>query len=144
MLNLVVIQGRLGKDIELRYLPGENSTAIANFSLAVTRNYKTPDGDYETDWIDCSAFGRTAENMEKFFKKGDLVLVNGWLKTGFYTDKNGNKVYTKTVNVDNFQFCGNNNQNANSTGTSQVNNRANDARSGQDLLDAIDDELPFN
>ena len=106
MLNTVVLQGRLGRDIELRYSTGEKATAIGRFSLGITRNFKAPNGSYEADWVNCVAFGKTAENMERFFKKGDMVVIVGRIQTGSYTNKEGNKVYTTDVVVNEFQFCG--------------------------------------
>lgn len=142
MLNLVELQGRLGKDIDLRYSAGENATAIGRFSLGVPRNFKGADGKYETDWISCVVFGKTAENMEKFFGKGDMVIIVGRIQTGSYTNKEGNKVYTTDVVVNEFQFCGSKNtDNGAESGGSRKGVASNDG-----FIDTseIEDELPFN
>lgn len=138
MLNTAIIQGRLGRDIELRYSTGEKATAIARFSLGVTRNFKVPNGSYETDWISCVAFGKTAENMEKFFRKGDMVLVSGRIQTGNYTGKDGNKVYTTDVIVNEFQFCGSKKDDSVNHGTQQTN-----SDDFMNIADGAEEELPF-
>lgn len=141
MLNVATIQGRLGRDIEVRYSTGEKATAIGRFSLGVTRNFKAPNGSYETDWISCVAFGKTAENMEKFFHKGDMVIVSGRIQTGSYTNKDGNKVYTTDLIVNEFQFCGGKKDSNVDTNVPQNNQRSDDGF--MNIPDGDDEELPF-
>lgn len=103
-MNKVVLLGRWTKDFEVRYSQGENPTAIAKNMLAVNRKFKR-DGEQEADFITCTAFGKTAENLDKFFKKGSLCLISGRIQTGSYTNQEGNKVYTTDVIVEEFDFC---------------------------------------
>ena len=93
-MNKVILMGRLTRDAEVRYSQGENSTAIARFSLAVDRRFRR-DGDEQTaDFINCVAFGRTAEFLERFGRKGTKFVLEGRIQTGSYTNKDGQRVYT--------------------------------------------------
>ncbi len=142
MLNQIVLQGRLGNDIDLRYSTGEKATAIGRFSLAVASDYKNANGTYDTDWPNCVAFGRTAENMKKFFKKGDMVIVIGRLKTGSYTNKDGNRVNTTDVVVNSFEFCGSKKDSNNQDSAAPVKQAP--PRDFTNIDEGIDEELPFN
>lgn len=142
MLNQIVLQGRLGNDIDLRYSTGEKATAIGRFSLAVASDYKNANGTYDTDWPNCVAFGRTAENMKKFFKKGDMVIVIGRLKTGSYTNKDGNRVNTTDVVVNSFEFCGSKKDSDNQASAAPV--KQEPPRDFTNIDEGIDEELPFN
>ena len=94
--NNVNLVGRFTADVDLKYT--NNGMAIADFSLAVDRNKE------ETDFIRCKTFGKTAENIANFFKKGDLIAVNGSIQTGKYVNKEKKTVYTTDVVVDTFAF----------------------------------------
>ena len=94
--NNVNLVGRFTADVDLKYT--NNGMAIADFSLAVDRNKE------ETDFIRCKTFGKTAENIANFFKKGDLIAVNGSIQTGKYTNKEQRTIYTTDVVVDTFAF----------------------------------------
>lgn len=96
-MNQVFLIGRTTKDIDLRY--SQNQTAIARFSIAIYRGK-----DKGTDFINCTAFGRTAENMQKYVKKGDKVALRGHINTGSYTNKEGKKVYTTEIIADAVEF----------------------------------------
>lgn len=100
-MNNVVLIGRLTKDVELRYTEGQEPKAIARFILAVNRMGEKE----EADFINCVAFGKTAEFMEKYTSKGKLTAINGRIQTGSYTNKEGQKVYTTNVIVDIVQPC---------------------------------------
>ena len=100
-MNLCVLKGRMVKDAEIRYSNGGNPMAIVNFTVACQR-IKKDDG---ADFISCTAFGKTAETIEKYVKKGNEVAIIGHWQTGSYTNKDGNKVYTNTCIVDKFEFC---------------------------------------
>ena len=103
MLNVAIIAGRLGADIELRYTAQKN-TACATFSLAVDRDYVADDGERKTDWINVVCYGNTAEAVARRAHKGDLLVVDGRLVTRKYQDKNGNnKVFTE-VSADRVYF----------------------------------------
>ena len=104
-MNKVELSGRWTKDPEIRYTQGERRTAIARCTLAVDRRFKR-DGDSQTaDFINCIAFGKTAEFLEKYGRKGTKMLVVGRIQTGSYTNKDGNKVYTTEVVVEELEFA---------------------------------------
>ena len=105
-MNKVILMGRLTRDPEVRYSQGENSTAIARYTLAVDRRFRrNNDGEQTADFIGCVAFGRSAEFAEKYFRQGLKVIVTGRIQTGSYTNKDGNKVYTTEVVVENQEFA---------------------------------------
>ena len=101
-MNKWIGMGRLTKDVEL----GTGATAVARFSIAVNRRFKNAEGNYEADFISCVAFGKTAEFIQKYFHKGDMIAVTGRIQTGSYTNKDGVKVYTTDVVVEETDFCG--------------------------------------
>ena len=103
-MNIVVLMGRLTRDPEVRYSAGENSLAIARYTLAVDRRFRR-DGEQSADFISCVAFGKSAEFAEKYFHQGIRITVSGRIQTGSYTNKDGNKVYTTEVVVDNQEFA---------------------------------------
>lgn len=96
--------GRLTRDPDIRHSAGENSTAVARYTLAVDRRYKR-DGEAGADFISCVAFGRSAEFAEKYFRQGLKVVVTGRIQTGSYTNRDGNKVYTTDVAVEEQEFA---------------------------------------
>jgi len=99
-MNKVLLTGRVGKDIEAKTSNGGNM--VAKFSLAVSRYVKG--GENTTDWINCVAFGKTAETLEQYVEKGVLILVEGNIKTGSYEGKDGSRKYTTDVIVEKFEF----------------------------------------
>lgn len=103
-MNKVILMGRLTRDPEVRYSQGENQTAIARYSLAVNRRFKR-EGDPEADFINCVAFGKQAEFAEKYLKKGTKMTITGRIQTGSYTNKDGVKVYTTDVIVEEQEFA---------------------------------------
>ena len=105
-MNKVILMGRLTRDPEIRYSQGENSTAVARFTLAVDRRFKRDGANDQTaDFISCVAFGRTAEFMERYTRQGTKLVVEGRIQTGSYTNKDGNRVYTTDVVVENTEFA---------------------------------------
>ena len=101
-MNKVILMGRLTRDPEVRYSQGENSSAIARYTLAVDRRFRrNNDGEQSADFINCVAFGRAAEFAEKYFRQGLKVIVTGRIQTGSYTNKDGQKVYTTDVSSKN-------------------------------------------
>lgn len=104
-MNKVIICGRLARDPEVRYTTGENSMAIARYTLAVERIGKKKEGEQSSDFISCVAFRKAGEFAEKYFRKGLRVLVSGRIQTGSYTNKNGQKVYTTDVIVEEQEFA---------------------------------------
>ena len=103
-MNKVILMGRLTRDPEVRYSAGENSLAIARYTLAVDRRFKR-DGEATADFIGCVAFGRSAEFAEKYFRQGLKVVVSGRIQTGSYTNRDGQKVYTTDVVVEDQEFA---------------------------------------
>ena len=103
-MNKVILMGRLTRDPEVRYSAGENALAIARYTLAVDRRFRR-DGEATADFISCVSFGRTAEFAEKYFRQGMRVLVSGRIQTGSYTNKEGQRVYTTDIIVDDQEFA---------------------------------------
>ena len=130
-MNIVALIGRFTKDPEIRYSQG-NNMAIARFSLAVDRRNKK-EGEPTADFINCVAFSKTAEFIEKYFTKGMKMALTGHIQTGNYTDKDGNKVYTTDVIVDNCEFV-----------EKKESAPANSGTEFQNIPEGIEDELPFN
>lgn len=104
-MNKVILMGRLTRDAEIRYAQGGKSPAIARFSLAVDRRYSKNAEKQSTDFINCVAFGKIAEFFERFGRKGTKFVVEGRIQTGSYTNKDGQKVYTTDVVVENVEFA---------------------------------------
>lgn len=98
MMNICILNGRLTKDIEVRYT--KNETAVGNFTLAVNRDYKNTEGQYETDFINCTLYGQIAEKMKVWTQKGDLIGITGRIQTSNYEDKEGNKKYKTEIIVE--------------------------------------------
>ena len=137
-MNKVIIIGRFTRDPEIKYSTGENATATARFSLAVNRRFKNKEGNYDADFINCVAFGKTAEFIEKYFAKGMAIGITGRIQTGSYTNKEGQKVYTTDVVVEETEFVESKNK-----GTSD-NVPNNNANSNSDFEETVsDDEMPF-
>ena len=103
-MNKVILMGRLTRDPEVRYTQGDNAMAIARYSLAVDRRFKR-DGEPDADFINCVAFGKSGEFAEKYLKKGTKIAVVGRIQTGSYTNKDGQKVYTTDVVVEEQEFA---------------------------------------
>ena len=103
-MNKVILMGRLTRDPEVRYSAGENALAIARYTLAVDRRFRR-DGEASADFISCVSFGRTAEFAEKYFRQGLKIAVTGRIQTGSYTNREGQKVYTTEVVVEDQEFA---------------------------------------
>ncbi|MBQ8038270.1 MAG: single-stranded DNA-binding protein [Lachnospiraceae bacterium] len=103
-MNKVILMGRLTRDPEVRYSAGENALAIARYTLAVDRRIHR-DGEANADFIGCVAFGKAGEFAEKYFRQGMKVVVTGRIQTGSYTNKDGVKVYTTDIVVENQEFA---------------------------------------
>ena len=103
-MNKVVLVGRLTRDPEVRYSQGDSATAVARYTVAVDRRFKR-DGEPTADFIPCVVFGRSAEFAEKYFRQGMRVLVSGRIQTGSYTNKEGQRVYTTDIIVDDQEFA---------------------------------------
>lgn len=137
-MNKVIIIGRFTRDPEIKYSTGENATATVRFSLAVNRRFKNKEGNYDADFINCVAFGKTAEFIEKYFTKGMAIGITGRIQTGSYINNEGQKVYKTEVVVEETEFVESKNK-----GTSD-NVSNNNANSNSDFEEtASDDEMPF-
>ena len=147
-MNKVILMGRLTRDPEVRYSQGgENPLAIARFTLAVDRRFKR-DGEATADFISCVAFGRQAEHAERFYRQGLKVVITGRIQTGSYTNKDGVKVYTTEVVVEEQEFAESKNSagSADNSGFAPAGRPA-PAAAGDGFMnipDGIDEELPFN
>ena len=143
-MNKVILMGRLTRDPEVRYSQGENSTAIARYTLAVDRRFRrNNDGEQSADFIGCVAFGRSAEFAEKYFRQGLKVIVTGRIQTGSYTNKEGQKVYTTDVVVEENEFAESKRSDDNAPASSAPTPMPG-GNGFMNIPDGIDEELPFN
>ena len=143
-MNKVILMGRLTRDPEVRYSAGDNAMAVARFSLAVDRRRRANGGDEQTaDFINCVSFGKQAEFAEKYLRKGTKLLVTGRIQTGSYTNKDGVKVYTTDVVVEEQEFA-ESKGNSDNGGFAQAAPMPQSAGDGfMNVPDGIDEELPF-
>jgi len=144
-MNKVILMGRLTRDAEIRYSQGESATAIARFSLAVDRRFRRDGDDQNTDFINCVAFGKTAEFLERFGRKGTKFVLEGRIQTGSYTNKDGQR----DVVAENVEFAesknasgGGDNSGFNPSDRPSPSSAAGDGF--MNIPDGIDEELPFN
>ncbi|NBJ94114.1 single-stranded DNA-binding protein [Parablautia muri] len=151
-MNKVILMGRLTRDPEVRYSQGDNAMAIARYTLAVDRRFTRNNSDGNTaDFIGCVAFGRSGEFAEKYFRKGTKVVVTGRIQTGSYTNKDGVKVYTTDVVVEDQEFAESKNNSSSagmdggfSGGMSRTPEPSGAGDGFMNIPDGIDEELPFN
>ena len=146
-MNRVILMGRLTRDAEIRYSQGESSTAIARFSLAVDRRFRREGDEQTADFINCVAFGRTAEFMERFGRKGTKFVAEGRIQTGSYTNKDGQRVYTTDVVVEEQEFAESKSASESNAGFAPAERPAPSSAAGDGFMnipDGIDEELPFN
>lgn len=134
-MNKVILMGRLCADPDVRYTQDDEPMAIARYRLAVNRRFKR-NGEQEADFISCVAFGKQGEFAEKYLHQGTKIAITGRIQTGSYTNREGQKVYTTDVVVEEQEF-------AESKGAGN-NEPKPDADGFMNIPDGIDDELPFN
>ena len=146
-MNKVILMGRLTRDPEVRYSQGESPLAIARYTLAVDRRFNRNGDDATADFINCVAFGKSGEFAERYLRKGTKIAVTGRIQTGSYTNKDGVKVYTTEVVVEDQEFA----ESKNSAGSGDSGfapaGRPAPAAAGDGFMnipDGIDEELPFN
>ena len=153
-MNKVILMGRLTRDPEVRYSQGANQTAVARFSIAVDRRFKR-EGEPDADFFNCTAFGKQAEFIERYLRKGVKVVVCGRIQNDNYTNKEGQMVYSVHVMVDEIEFAESKNASANNgdggyNGGGYMgggNNAPAPSGAGDGFMnipDGIDEELPFN
>lgn len=147
-MNKVILMGRLTRDPEVRYSQGENATAVARYTLAVDRRYNRNNDEQSADFISCVAFGRNGEFAEKYLRKGTKIAATGRIQTGSYTNKDGVRVYTTEVVIEEQEFAESKNSSSVGNGGFTGGNNApamQDAGDGfMNIPDGIDEELPFN
>ena len=148
-MNKVILMGRLTRDPDVRYSQGDSPMAIARYTLAVDRRFRRDNDQQTADFISCVAFGRNGEFSEKYLHQGTKIVVEGRIQTGSYTNKDGNKVYTTEVVVENQEFAESKASAANNEGGFQPQAQsAPTAPAGDGFMnipDGVEDVgLPFN
>jgi single-strand DNA-binding protein len=145
--NNITLIGRLVKDVDLRYTP--NGVACATVTLAVQRDRKNENGDYECDFPNVVVWKQAAENLANHCQKGDMIGVQGKIQTRTYDGQNGKKVYVTEVVTNSVEFLklkawenGNGNKNGQNRSTGS-NNKQTDPFAGGGQIDISDDDLPF-
>jgi single-strand DNA-binding protein len=146
-MNKVILMGRLTRDPDVRYTQGESQLAVARYSLAVNRRFRR-EGEPEADFINCVAFGRQGEFAERYFKKGTKIVAVGRIQTGSYTNRDGVKVYTTDVIVEEQEFAESKAAASENGGFRQAPARPEPSQAIGDgfmnIPDGIDEELPFS
>ena len=146
-MNKVILMGRLTRDPDIRYSTGESATAVARYTLAVDRRFRR-EGDQTADFIGCVAFGRNAEFAEKYLHQGTKIVAVGRIQTGSYTNRDGQKVYTTDVVVEEQEFAESKAASAEHTASFAPADRPSPSNAVNDgfmnIPDGIDEELPFN
>ncbi len=156
-MNKVILMGRLTRDPEVRYSAGDNSMAIARYTLAVDRRFRRDGADQQSaDFIGCVTFGRSAEFAEKYLRQGTKIVVTGRIQTGSYTNRDGQKVYTTDVVVEDQEFAESKAASADSgmprysqpspmaAASMPSPSQASAGDGFMNIPDGIDEELPFN
>ena len=150
-MNRVILMGRLTRDPEVRYSQGERSMAIARYTLAVDRRGRRggngDDSAQTADFIPCVAFDRAGEFAEKYFHQGTKLVVTGRIQTGSYTNRDGQKVYTTEVIVEDQEFAESKNAAGENSGFTPSDRPSPSSAAGDGFMnipDGIDEELPFN
>lgn len=140
-MNKVELIGRLTRDPDVRYSTGQNGEqmCIARFTLAVDRRGKKQEGQQTADFISCVAFGKSGEFFEKYAKQGVKFAIIGRIQTGSYTNKEGQKVYTTDIVVEESEFC----ESKGSTDGTQQTAPASDSSGFMNIPEGIEADLPF-
>lgn len=141
-MNKIILMGRLTRDPEVRYSQGEKSTAIASFSVAVNRRIKR-EGEPEADFFNCTAFGKQAEFVEKYLKQGTKVVLSGRLQNNNYTNKEGQKVYSVQIMVEEIEFAESKAAASNNNGPSFNPEGVTDPNGFYNIPESLAEELPF-
>ena len=144
-MNKVILMGRLTKDPDIRYSQGENGTVVARYTLAVDRRFRR-DGDQSADFIPCVAFGKAAEFAEKYFHQGIRIAVTGRIQTGSYTNREGSKVYTTDVIIEDQEFAESKSDYspAAAKAAKPAGTQTSNTEDGfMKIPDGVEDELPF-
>lgn len=142
-MNKIILCGRLTKDPEVRYSQGATQTAVARVSLAVNRKWKR-EGEPEADFFNCTAFRKQAEFIEKYLRKGSKVLVSGRVQNDNYTNKDGQKVYSVNIMIEEIEFAESKNAGQQDTNQRQQDRPAYTDDGFMSIPDGAEEELPFN
>lgn len=143
-MNKVILMGRLTRDPEVRYSGGDNSMAVARYTLAVDRRFKK-DGEQSADFISCVCFGKAGEFAEKYLRQGTKITIAGRIQTGSYTNRDGQKVYTTDVIVEEHEFAESKGAGRQSDQSGAQAGTLSDIGDGfMNIPDGIDEELPFS
>ena len=103
-MNKGILEGHLVGDVEMRTVAGESGTTVGRFSLAVNRRRANADGTRSADFLNCVSFNKIAENISQYFHKGSGILIEGHIQTGSYVNRDGQRIYTTDIIVDNWEF----------------------------------------
>lgn len=142
-MNKVILMGRLTRDPEVRYSQGAEPMAVARYTLAVDRRGRRDENGQNADFISCVAFARNAEFAEKYFRKGTKIAITGRIQTGSYNDREGRKVYTTDIVIEDQEFA--ESKSSQNGGNTQAQPEQSNAGDGfMNIPDGIDEELPFN
>ena len=142
-MNKVILMGRLTRDPEVRYSQGENATAVGRYTLAVDRRIKR-EGEQSADFINCVAFGKLAEIAEQYLRQGTKVVITGRIQTGSYTNKDGVKIYTTDVVVEDQEFAESKASKSNTSNSGSSPSEANVGDGFMNIPDGIDEQPPFS
>lgn len=140
-MNKVILVGRLTRDPEVRFSTGEKPRAVAHYTLAVNRRFKR-EGESDADFIRCVIFGKSAEFAEKYFRQGLRIAISGRIQTGSYTNKEGVKVHTTEVLVEEQEFAESKSERG-SAPEEEFPGAVPDEDGFMNIPDGIDEELPF-
>lgn len=143
-MNKVILMGRLTRDPDVRWTQGQDAKCTARYTLAVDRRIKAQDGQQTADFISCVSFGRTAEFVEKYVKKGIKIAITGRIQTGSHTNRDGQKVYTTDVVVEEAEFAESKKAAGEKSNTTSNRQPETDDDGFMNVPDEIDDELPFS
>ena len=142
-MNKVVLMGRLTRDPDVRYTQGDRPLAVARYTLAVNRRFKR-DNEPDADFISCVAFGRAGEFAEKYLKQGTKIVVSGRIQTGSYTNKDGMKVYTTDVVIEEQDFAESKAVAAQNSAAASVAQPSAASDGFMNIPDGLEEELPFS
>ncbi len=144
MLNKVILMGRLTRNPEVRYSQGEKATCVAKYTLAVNRRFHR-EGERDADFINCVAFGKQGEFAEKYLKQGTKIVISGRIQTGSYTNRDGVKVYTTDVVIEEQEFA--ESKKAAETSSTPQNTQGVKSNPEDDgfmtIPEGVEEELPF-
>lgn len=151
-MNKVILMGRLTRDPDVRYSAGDNSTAVARYTLAVDRRFSRREDNgngQNADFIGCVAFGKSAEFAEKYLHQGTKIVITGRIQTGSYVNREGQKVYTTDVVVEDQEFA---ESKAADSGSRSENTKQQNGRNAapvdesgfMNIPEGLDEELPFD